>query len=326
MFDIKLFDTLASRIKNQRILVIGDVGVDSYMMGKVERISPEAPVPVLHVEQEILKLGLAANVADNIQAMSANSILVGVIGKDKAAEDLTKLCLTSGIMTQHLVPDDRKTIFKTRMVAQGQQLIRIDHETTSPISSLTEEKVLRNIFYLSQDVDAIILEDYAKGMITESLAKNIFKIARSNGIPITVDPNLKTPAKFYKGASLLTPNTSEAERLSGIKITCESSLRKCGEKILKLTSADAVVITRGGDGMAILEESGNFRLIPTFAKEVYDVSGAGDTVISALTLFMAAGASLYDAVILANVAAGIEVGKQGTATVSLSEIRAAITV
>lgn len=325
MFDIKQFETIAKRVKNQRILVIGDVGVDCYMMGKVERISPEAPVPVLHVEQEILKLGLAANVADNIQAMSASSVLVGVVGNDKAAEDLSKLCLASGIMTQHLVHDDRKTIFKTRMVAQGQQLIRIDQETTSPISERTEEQILQKIFYLSQDVDAIILEDYAKGMITESLAKRIFKIARRNEIPITVDPNLKTPAKFYRGASLLTPNTSEAERLSGIKITCESSLRKCGEKILKLTSADAVVITRGGDGMAILEDSGKFRMIPTFAKEVYDVSGAGDTVISALTLFMAAGASLYDAVILANVAAGIEVGKQGTATVSLSEIRAAIT-
>ncbi|NBO09711.1 MAG: D-glycero-beta-D-manno-heptose-7-phosphate kinase [Actinobacteria bacterium] len=319
--DPKRLRSLLKLIKGKKILVVGDVGVDSYMMGKVERISPEAPVPVIHVQEERLKLGLAANVADNIQALGAHSLLVGVIGKDKAAEDMVKLLRDARARVGHLVEEPyRKTILKTRMVAQNQQLIRIDHESQREISQHTEDKVIAELRRLVPEADAIILEDYAKGMVTPTVAKTLFKLAKKHKKIVAVDPNLKTPSSLYKGATLLTPNTGEAEKLSGTKINCEASLKKAGHKILKATNAPAVIITRGKDGMAIFQKDGSVQLIPTFAKEVFDVSGAGDTVISVLTLCLSAGASLYEAAILANVAAGIEVSKPGTATVSTEEI------
>lgn len=317
---------LASQIQNKKILVIGDIGVDSYLTGKVERISPEAPVPVLHVQKEHLKLGLAANVAENIQALGSEALCVGVVGTDLAGEELHKLFNQSGTPTHCLVKDPlRKTTLKTRVVAQNQQLIRIDQETTEPVSRYTEERILNQIRSNIDRVDALILEDYAKGMLSHRLCKAILGLAKEHQKIIAVDPNLKAPASYYIGATLLTPNTSEAEKLSDTKIKCEDTLRKAALKILKTTKAHSLVITRGKDGMAIFQKDAPMRLIPTFAKEVFDVSGAGDTVISVLTLCLASGASLYESAILANIAAGIEVSKLGTATVSHKELRAALT-
>ncbi|MCM2323238.1 MAG: D-glycero-beta-D-manno-heptose-7-phosphate kinase [Oligoflexia bacterium] len=317
---------LLHRKLDGRILVIGDVGLDRYTIGTVERISPEAPVPVVLVQDEKLKLGLAANVADNIQTLGGEPLLLGIVGKDSAAEDFRKLLKAMAIDPSHLIEDaSRRTVLKDRVVSERQQLLRIDYENGHPLARAIEDKIAAKAEALVKKADAVIIEDYAKGLVTERLARAIFALAKREGKIVTVDPNLKIPASLYKGASVLTPNTKEAEHLSGVAIRDEASLLQAGSAILKLTQAKHVVITRGKDGMAIFTSGSTIvRLIPTYAREVYDVSGAGDTVISVLTLALSGGASIEDAAVLGNLAAGVEVGKRGTATVTPAEIAAAM--
>jgi len=310
----------------KRILVIGDVGVDRYIIGSVERISPEAPVPIVTVKEEKLKLGLAANVADNIQALTGVPWLTGIIGSDRAGEDFRDLLRESRISCSHLITDkNRRTVLKERVVSERQQLLRVDYEHSHAINPEVERKLLDKIRKLISRCDAVILEDYAKGLLSRSSAQAIFSMAKKAGKIIAVDPNSKTPAELYLGASVLTPNTKEAERLAGFEIKDEVSLIAAGREILQKTRAAHVVITRGKDGMAIF--SGRVRsasLIPTYAREVYDVSGAGDTVIAVMSLALASGATIEEASILGNLAAGVEVAKRGTATVSPDEIRMAM--
>lgn len=312
----------------KKILVVGDVGIDRYVEGLVERISPEAPVPVVLVESETLKLGLAANVADNIKALGGTPFVTGVVGKDRAAEDFRKLLRSRKIASNHLVTDPkRRTVLKERVVSERQQLLRIDYETSGEISSKVENDLIRQVKSLIEQCDAVILEDYAKGLMSQRVYLEAFRHATRRGKITAVDPNRKTPVGFYRGATLLTPNTKEAEELSGIQIRDEESLVAAGQALLSKTAARYVIITRGKDGMAIFgrgRKKGT--IIPTYAREVYDVSGAGDTVISVLTLALAAGASVEDSAILGNLAAGIEVAKRGTATVSRDEIIAAMDV
>jgi rfaE bifunctional protein kinase chain/domain len=307
----------------KKILVVGDVGLDRYTIGSVDRISPEAPVPIVLVQEEKLKLGLAANVADNIHALGATPLLLGVIGKDRSAEDFRDLLQSSGIDHAHLIVDvTRRTVLKERVVSDRQQLVRIDYESCHGISREIEAQILESFKALLREVDGVIVEDYAKGSLTESLMKSFFDAARAKNKMIAVDPNLKTPAAFYHGATILTPNTKEAEHLSGVKIRDEKSLLEAGATILRSTSAQHVVVTRGKDGMAIFSRDTEVvRMIPTYAKDVYDVSGAGDTVISVLMLALVSGATIEEASILGNLAGGIEVGKRGTATVTPDEIR-----
>jgi rfaE bifunctional protein kinase chain/domain len=313
-------------MRGKKVLVLGDVGVDRYTIGSVERISPEAPVPIVAVSEEKLKLGLAANVADNVKTLGGEPFLSGLIGEDRFAADMRGLLRKLKISDRCLVTDgSRKTILKERIVSDGQQLLRVDYENLHAIHSKIEQKVYDLVARLLPKVDALIVEDYAKGLITPSLARKIFALARRLKKPALVDPNSSTPALTYRGASLLTPNKKEAEALAGMKITDEKSLIGAGEKILKQTQSNHVVITRGKDGMAIFSKGERVAtLIPTYAQEVYDVSGAGDTVIAVLSLALSAGASIVDACILGNLAAGVEVGKRGTATVTVSEVLAAM--
>ena len=219
----------------------------------------------------------------------------------------------------------RRTVLKERVVSDRQQLLRIDYESVGSVGPSTEKLILNQVRKLIRQADVIILEDYAKGMLTENLAAAIFAIAKKNGKVVAVDPNPKTPLHFYRGAHVLTPNTKEAEKLTGIAIQDEASLNRAGFALLKATSARFVVITRGKDGMAIFSAGDRtVKLIPTYARDVYDVSGAGDTVISVLALSLASGAAIEEAAILGNLAAGVEVGKRGTATVTPEEIRVAI--
>ena len=280
-------------------------------------------MPVLLVEQELLKLGLAANVADNVKVLGGNPLLVGVVGKDRGAQDFKHILNGAGISSAHLITDSkRRTILKERIVTETQQLLRVDYETQIPCAGKTTKAVHAKILSLIPKVDAVILEDYAKGLVSLELAKSVFAAAKKYKKLVSVDPNSKTGVEFYRGAGVLTPNTREAEKLSGISIKDEDSLKKAGKKILASTQAQHLVITRGKDGMALFSKGNSaVQNIPTFAREVYDVSGAGDTVIAVLTLALAAGASLEDAAVLGNIAAGIEVGKRGTATVSPDEIR-----
>lgn len=309
--------------QKKKVLVVGDIGIDRYTIGSVERISPEAPVPVVLVQDEKLKLGLAANVADNIHALGALPQLLGVVGGDRGGEDFRKLLLNIGIKPSHLVIDPtRRTVLKERVVSEKQQLLRIDYDPIHPIDKKTEKELLKKYKNLIQEVDGVILEDYAKGTLTSALIQMFIRLAKQSDIPIAIDPNIKTPVNTYKGATVLTPNTKEAEYLSSIRICDLDSLAKAGFSILKSTAAKNVVITRGKDGMAIFSQnSSTVRLIPTYAHEVYDVSGAGDTVIAVLLLGLISNGTIEEASILGNLAAGVEVSKRGTATVSTHEIR-----
>ncbi|MBC7691633.1 MAG: D-glycero-beta-D-manno-heptose-7-phosphate kinase [Methylotenera sp.] len=317
---------ILQNFKSKKILIIGDVGIDRYTIGSVDRISPEAPVPIVFVEEEKFKLGLAANCADNVHALGAVAWLTGIIGKDRAALDFKDLLKLARIKDTHLISDStRRTVLKERIVSGNQQLLRIDYENFHPISGLTEKKAIEKIKSLMPRCDAVILQDYAKGMLTQALIDAVFETAHEADKVVAVDPNPKTPLSMYLGASVLTPNTKEAEKLSGVTITDESSLHTAGQKILKATGAKHVVITRGREGMAVFTaNSSDVHLIPTYAREVYDVSGAGDTVITVLTLALASGATIEESAILGNLAAGVEVAKRGTATVSPEEIRVAM--
>ncbi|MEO5968294.1 MAG: D-glycero-beta-D-manno-heptose-7-phosphate kinase [Bdellovibrionia bacterium] len=322
-WDLKRLSSLLVKSRRRKIMVIGDVGIDRYTIGAVERISPEAPVPVVLVQEEKLKLGLAANVADNIQALGATAFLIGVIGKDRSAGDFKDILKERGVSTEHLVIDaSRRTALKDRIVSDRQQLLRVDYESLHGVDKVVEKNVLKNFTALVDQVDGIIVEDYAKGVLTENLLQTVFQIAGEQGKWVAVDPNMKTQVCYYRGATVLTPNLKEAEHLAGVKIVDPVSLIFAGEEILKLSNAKYVVITRGKDGMAVFSQGSPIvNLIPTSAREVYDVSGAGDTVIAVLMLALASGGSIEEACVLGNLAAGIEVGKRGTATVSHEEMR-----
>jgi rfaE bifunctional protein kinase chain/domain len=322
----RLKELLRRKMRMRRVLVVGDVGVDRYTIGAVERISPEAPVPIVLVQEELLKLGLAANVADNVQALGGIPLLLGVVGEDRIVQDFKKLLRATRISAQHLVLDPhRRTVLKERIVSDRQQLLRVDYETLTPLAPATQAQVLKHFKKLLADCDVVVLEDYQKGLIDEHSAGQLIRAARKAGKVVAVDPNAKTPVAWYRGATFLTPNTREAESLSGIKIRDQKSLGAAGFAILSATEAQHVVVTLGKDGMAIFsKDSRTVSLIPTYAREVYDVSGAGDTVISVLALGMACGASIQEAAILGNLAAGVEVGKRGTATVTPDEVEVAL--
>lgn len=310
----------------QKVLVMGDVGLDRYTVGVVDRISPEAPVPIVRVESEFLKLGLAANVADNIRSLGSDAVLLGVIGSDRVGQDFRKVLKKQRISDKHLIIESRRrTVLKERIVSERQQLLRIDYEDSDGMSKLGLKKLNARLERLVPEVDIIILEDYCKGMVQLESTKRLFSLAARHGKKILVDPNSKSPASLYSGAYVLTPNTQEAEALSGTPISSERDLSRAGFVLLKKTQAERLIITRGKEGMAIFERgSRGMQLIPTYAREVYDVSGAGDTVISSLALALAAGSSIEDAARLANLAAAIEVSKRGTATVNIPEIQEAL--
>lgn len=317
---------LLKQIKGKTVLVIGDVGVDRYTHGAVERISPEAPVPIVRVEHEAHKLGLAANVADNIRVLGGTPLLTGVLGKDRHAEDFRALLDDADISHKHLIVDpSRRTVLKERIVSDRQQLLRVDYESFHPIRKQTADRLSKKIKSLISKSDVVVIEDYAKGMLNPRILKSIISEAKRKKKPVLVDPHLKTPLAAYRGTTILTPNQKETEILTGIQIKTDASLIKAGKKILDETDAQFLITTLGKDGMAIFSAASQKVVrIPTSAKEVFDVSGAGDTVIGVLSLCLAAEAPLEDAAILSNIAAGIEVGKRGTATVTPKEIKAEI--
>jgi D-beta-D-heptose 7-phosphate kinase/D-beta-D-heptose 1-phosphate adenosyltransferase len=305
-----------------KILVIGDIMLDRFIWGKVSRISPEAPVPVVVVDndKETFHLGGAANVANNIHSLEGKVSLCGLVGDDEWGEKIIKLFGELGIGTGGVFRErGRQTTVKTRIFANQQQVVRIDRETTDHPKVSTLQNVLK---YFSENVEnhsGIIISDYGKGLLTEKLIRTIIRRAKESRKLIVVDPKMVN-FFFYKGATVITPNTKEASEASGIPILDESSLRKVGRKLLKTLGCKALVVTRGEEGMAIFEPHREPSFVPTKAKEVYDVTGAGDTVIGTMTLALGAGADIKSAAELANYAAGIVVGKVGTATVIQEEL------
>ncbi len=310
------------RFPSTRTLVVGDVMLDHYIWGIVSRISPEAPVPVVNVTKESVLLGAATNVVNNVHTLGGKVSVCGVIGHDEAGRQLVHMLRMQGIHTDGLIVEDgRPTTIKTRVIAHSQQVVRFDRETKVGI----ERDTYRRIFeYIRQQedigLDAIVLSDYSKGVVTKDLVRDIVKLAKKKGIIVSVDPKVNHFG-IYSGVTILTPNTKEASIGAKIEIEDDKGLFKAGALLLKRLKCNAVLVTRGEHGMSLFERGGRVTHIPTVAQEVFDVTGAGDTVISTLTLAMAAGAGMVDAARLSNYAAGIVVGVVGTATVKPDELK-----
>lgn len=306
------------------LLVVGDVGIDKYTYGEVKRISPEAPVPVLEVTKEWLKLGLAANISHNLQTLNVSSTLCGVVGEDKNADVFEELLEDNSLKTWGLVrAGDRPTTFKERVTTNTQQIVRIDYESSEVISEVVEKKFIQRIEELSPSHSAIILEDYAKGALTKKVIEEVIRYANANAVMVAVDPGRTTPPQFYTGASLLKPNLSEARAMVEFLGFKEKKVEKIADILLDKLKVKKLVITLGADGMALFdtEVHKSIEYIPTVANEVFDVSGAGDTAIALLTSSLVAGATLEEAAWISNCGAGVVVAKKGTATVDQDELR-----
>jgi len=305
--------SLIENFKHKVILVIGDVGLDKYIHGSVERVSPEAPVPVLNVRSEKIMPGLAGNTAANIASFGALVYLIGVAGTDSASETLRRELEALGIKS-HLIQDtSRKTIHKTRIVGGKQQIARVDYESVEEIGREIEQKILNEARFLIRGVDAVVISDYGKGVITKDLASSVIALCKENGKKLIIDPKPQH-REFYKGAFLITPNDKESFEMLQVKDVSERGL-----KLSEELEAN-ILITLGDRGMALFEQGKERVDLPTQAKEVFDVSGAGDTVVATIALALGSGASLHEACILANHAAGIVVGKIGTAQVTEREL------
>lgn len=306
--------------KNARVLVVGDLILDEFLWGDVSRISPEAPVPVVWVKKESFMPGGASNVANNLSSLGAKVHLVGVIGDDERGAILKGELEQKGVNTAGIIVDDsRPTILKTRVVAQHQQVVRIDKERVDPLSAVVIARLVRYIERIMKDIDAVIIEDYGKGVITSALLSKIVPLAKRHKKIISVDPK-EEHFKYYRGISVITPNNHEASRAVGFQIKDDASLRKAGAALLAKLRCRIALITLGENGMAVFEKSKPMTQIPTVAQEVFDVSGAGDTVIASYTLSLAAGADAIMAAHIANCAAGIVVGKVGIAVVTPDEL------
>ncbi|MCD6320054.1 MAG: D-glycero-beta-D-manno-heptose-7-phosphate kinase [Candidatus Desulfofervidaceae bacterium] len=323
--------SLAEAIKHlpkARILVLGDVMLDVFVWGRVNRISPEAPVPVVDVMDESQRLGGAANVVNNLVSLEAQVILAGVVGNDEIGKLLIKEVKKLGVDPAGLIIDeDRPTTVKTRIIAHSQQVVRVDKEKRQPLKENTIKQLLNFIEAHLNELDAILISDYAKGVICPSLIADLKVILKNKNILVTVDPKVKN-IHLYKEMTLVTPNHYEAIQASGfngITDVSEELIITAGKKLLAMLNSQAVLITRGEAGMSLFEKNGAITHIPAVAKKVYDVTGAGDTVIATLTAAWASGAKLKEAAILANLAAGIVVGEVGTATVSRNQLLQALT-
>lgn len=308
---------ILSNFNKIRIAVVGDIMLDDYLIGTVDRISPEAPVPVVLIKEEKFVLGGAGNVIKNLATLGAKTYCYGIIGDDQEGEKLSRAMTKLGVDISGLIKcEERPTIVKRRILGGNQQLLRIDWEDRREIDDLFEDNILEKISKNIKNIDAIILSDYDKGVLTSRLVKEIIKLAKKNNKIITVDPKPKN-IKRYVGASSLTPNKKEA--FLCFENEGKKSIDEIGINIRKELKLDNLLITRSEEGVSLYDEKG-ITNIPTFAKEVFDVTGAGDTVISAYTLSKVAGATWEEAAKIANTAAGIVVGKIGTSTSSKEEI------
>jgi D-beta-D-heptose 7-phosphate kinase/D-beta-D-heptose 1-phosphate adenosyltransferase len=306
------------------VLVVGDIMCDTYLWGKVSRISPEAPVPIFASTERRQVLGGAANVAANLRALGCDVRLLGVIGADATGRCIREQLYEQGIADTWLVQDvTRPTTEKTRLIASQQQLLRLDYESQNPLALSLVSQALRSAEPLMRDIDGVVCSDYQKGVCTHALLEPLFTMARTAGHPIFVDPKAQD-FSHYRGATVLKPNLQEVERASGMMVSDELVLTAAAEKLLQQSQAQALLVTRGKDGMTLFQPPQASVHIPTRAREVFDVTGAGDTVIATFSMAVLCGLSFVDAAHLANVAAGIVVGKLGTATILPEELRAAL--
>lgn len=305
------------------MLVIGDLILDKFIWGEVERISPEAPVPVVVQERQSFMPGGASNVANNLSSLGAKEVfMVGVIGRDGDGIRLRAELKKRGVNTSGLFPvSDRPTTLKTRIIAHHQQVVRLDYEKSASISKNTVEAIVDFVKKRLGECDAVIIEDYGKGVICPEVLSAIVPLAQKQGKIITVDPK-EDHFQYYKNVTAITPNLKEACAATAKKVKDDSQINSLGRELLKNLNLTALLITMGEKGMRLFEKSGKVHHIDTVAQEVFDVSGAGDTVIGAFTLALASKANFLTAAHIANICAGIVVGKVGVATVSMQELLA----
>jgi len=313
------YKKLLSEFKKKKILVVGDIILDRYIWGKVNRISPEAPVPIVEVTEEVFHLGGASNVANNIISLGGKATIAGVAGNnDRGGEILRKMLDSAGIIYDGVCWTSRPTTMKTRVIAHSQQVVRFDREDKNRLENKILKKLIDYIRFEISGYDAVIISDYKKGVISSKLISEIMKYTKPENIFVAVDPKVGH-FHCYKNVSLITPNLNEASQASGIDIVDERTLLSAGKLLMKKLSCDSVLITRGEHGMSLFKKDSVVH-IPTVAKNVFDVTGAGDTVIAAFTLAHAAGASLEESAIIANHAGGIVVGEVGTAVVKPEQL------
>ncbi len=317
------FKEILGRAAGLRLAVVGDSMVDRFLFGHCDRISPEAPVPVVRLERETLKLGGAANVAANIRALGARACLFGICGDDDDARALRGLLRDAGIEDDGLHPvPSRPTTVKTRIVAQNQQIVRADREDARPVDGAEAAALLGRLRELGP-FDGIVLSDYGKGVLTDATLAAVIAHGRRDGGVVVVDPKLGDYAQ-YRGVTSLTPNQREAGLACAMTIGDDAALARAGRLLLERTAAECVLITRGEHGMSLFLRDGGEHHLPTEATHVYDVTGAGDTVIAAYTTALVAGADFLTAASLANRAAGVAVRELGTAAVTAAQILAAL--
>ncbi|HXY69858.1 MAG TPA: PfkB family carbohydrate kinase [Gemmatimonadales bacterium] len=313
-------NALLEAMPRKRIVVVGDAMLDIYLIGDVERISPEAPVPVVRVAERRYALGGAANVAANVAAIGAEVTLVATVGDDRRGEQLRTEMVAAGIRDDGIVTTpDRPTTSKTRVVARGQQMLRFDEEEDALLEGEALETLRRRLVKIMKDVDAVLLEDYNKGALAPVVIETALAAAKERGIPSVVDPKFK---QFfaYRGATVFKPNRRELEAALGATLDIEHAATL--PSVMERLEVENLLLTLGAHGMALLTRSGGIDRLSSHAREVYDVSGAGDTVTAWVGTALAAGGTVHEAAELANYAAGIEVGKAGVAVVARDEVRA----
>ncbi|THJ24427.1 MAG: D-glycero-beta-D-manno-heptose-7-phosphate kinase [Nitrospira sp. CG24E] len=320
----KVLRQYIARFPQASVLVIGDLILDHYIWGRVSRISPEAPVPVVHVDSESFKLGGAANVFNNILALGGKADLCGVIGSDESGRMLLKeLGTTRAARGGVVIDQDRPTTRKSRVIAHNQQIVRYDVERRAELKPAMQRRILRYVESRLRELSCLVVSDYAKGVVSATLMSEITRLATTRGIPLVVDPKVEH-FSYYKGATIITPNHLEATQAAGVHGDDDQANNEAGAIIRQRLGCQAVLITRGEKGMSLYEGEGASWHIPTQARQVFDVTGAGDTVIGTLALALSTGASVKDAAILANHAAGIVVGMVGTATLSSQQLSEAL--
>ncbi len=318
--DRRRLEALLTSFSRVRLLVVGDVVLDEYLWGDVDRVSPEAPVPVVYVSRESTVLGGAGNVARNVIALGGQCIFCAAVGDDRAGEHVIELLKELGVDPRGVVVvPGRPTTRKTRVVARSQQIVRFDRETHEPLARPAVRELLQVVEAALPIADGAVLEDYGKGVLAPNFARSLMRRLRKAGLFVAADP--KRELGPYRGVSLLKPNLREAAELTGMRLSGEADVARAAARLRRAIGGGDIVVTRGAEGMTLFSGDGPGVDVPTLGTEVFDVQGAGDTTIAALVLALRAGATLLEAAVLANAAAGVVIRKIGTATATPDEVR-----
>lgn len=321
--DANRLNNLLGNINGQKIAVIGDIMLDRYFWGNVTRVSPEAPVPVVDIESETFHLGGAANVAKNLSSLGITPVLFGLIGNDEPGDIFINECNNCGIVADGLFKEnERITTVKTRVIGNNQQLLRLDSEIRRKISKEAETFIINELKKI-QDLRAVIFEDYDKGTISQFLIENVVEFANKNNIPVLVDPKFDNFLK-YKNVTLFKPNKKETMQGLGVELNSMEDVINAGKNLLNLLNAEYILITLGKDGMVLLEKNGDISAIPTVAKKIADVSGAGDTAIAVFAALLTSGAECKEASVIANFASGFVCEKPGIVAINQLQLKETI--